>query len=88
MRKRETAVIAVMAVALLTVLALASSAAAEGFADIFLGASMTTKSDVDVDLDGVSADGEQDYKTQSSSADVWVIGGAYSASIRRGVVPA
>jgi hypothetical protein len=52
LRKRETAVIAVMAVALLAVLAPATSASAEGFADVFLGASMTTKSDVDIDLDG------------------------------------
>jgi opacity protein-like surface antigen len=64
LRKRETAVMALVAVALLAVLALPTSASAEGFADIFLGASMTTKGDVDVDLDGASAtDENQDYKT-------------------------
>jgi opacity protein-like surface antigen len=64
LRRRETTVIAVMAVALFAVLALATSASAEGFADIFLGASMTTKGDVDLDLDGASVNGDdQEYKT-------------------------
>jgi opacity protein-like surface antigen len=63
LRKRETAVVAVMAVALLAVLAFATSASAEGFADIFLGASMTTKGDVDVDINGASTSEETDYKT-------------------------